>query len=147
MKENSKRPALSIFNMEKTFFLPRKSKRVLEAELCMMYALDDGVSHSPTEIAENWLIPRTTVNTIAKRWERAGYLTLVPIPGQRREMRIVLTDEGKEYAKDILSSVYKAENKALQKTLERYSSEFIEALEYYKVCLKDAFAEESEATV
>ena len=42
MKEKSKRIALSIFNMEKAYFLPRKSKRVLEAELCMMYALDDG---------------------------------------------------------------------------------------------------------
>lgn len=147
MKEKSKRIALSIFNMEKAYFLPRKSKRVLEAELCMMYALDDGKTHSQKEIAENWLIPRTTVNTIAKRWERLGYLTLVHIPGQRREMQIVLTEDGKAYAKNILSSVYRAEDKALKKTLERYSEEFIDALEYYKSCLKEAFAEESEATV
>ena len=147
MKEKAKRIALSIFNMEKAYFLPRKSKRVLEAELCMMYALDDGKTHSQKEIAENWLIPRTTVNTIAKRWERLGYLTLVHIPGQRREMQIVLTESGKEYAKNILSSVYRAEDKALKKTLERYSEEFIDALEYYKSCLKDAFTEESEVKV
>ena len=113
----------------------------------MMYALDDGKSHSQKEIAENLLLPRTTVNTIAKRWEKLGYLNLVPIPGQRREMKIVLTDAGKQFAKSILSSVYRAEDKALKQTLERYSEEFIEALEYYKSCLKDAFAEESEVPV
>ena len=119
MKEKAKRIALSIFNMEKAYFLQRRPKRVLEAELFLMYALEDGEPHSQKDIAENWLIPRTTVNTITKRWERAGYLTLVPIRGQKREMQIVLTDSGKQYAKDILADVHFAEDKALKKTLER----------------------------
>ena len=143
MRERAKRITRAVFNMDKAYSLQKKS-RVLEAELCLMYALDDGQPHSQKEISDKWLLPRTTMNTITKRWEREGFLTLIPIRGKRREMQIVLTDAGKQHAKNVLAVVYRAEDRALAKTLERYPDQFIEVLEYFMVCLKEAFKEEQE---
>ncbi len=49
---------------------------------------------------------------------------------------------GKSYAQEFLSFLYKAEDKALAKTLEHYSDTFIEAIEYFGKNLKEAFEEE-----
>ena len=107
-----------------------------------MYALDDGQPHSQREISQEWLVPKTSVNTIVKRWEKEGYLTMTPIPGKRREMQILLTDSGRTYAKSFLGFLYRAEDTALKKTIDKYSDEFIEVLEFFGSSLKQAFEEE-----
>lgn len=108
------------------------------AELCLMYALDDGRSHSQKQICEQWEISKTTLNTIVKRWEQEGLLVLNKVPGKRREMTISLTESGCARAKIALESVYSAEDAAMQQTTEKYSGLFVEALEYYAEALKKA---------
>lgn len=142
MRNFARRLNRALFNIDEAYFLSYNKKRVSNAELCVMYALDDGQLHSQKEIAEEWLLPKTSVNTIVKRWEKEGYLTMVAIPGKRRELQIILTDTGREYAKSFLAFVYEAEEKALQKTMAKYSEEFIEAIEYFGLNIKEAFAEE-----
>lgn len=144
MKETARRLNRALFNIDEAYLLSYNKKRVSNAELCVMYALDDGQLHSQKEISEEWLLPKTSVNTIVKRWEKEGYLTMVAIPGKRREMQIVLTDAGREYAKGFLAFVYKAEEKALKKTLEKYSEDFVEAVEFFGRSIKEAFAEDNK---
>ena len=139
MREKAKRLTLALFNIDEIYLLHERRKRVSEAELCLMYALDDGNPHSQKSIAKKWSIPQTTVNTIIKIWEKKGYLIQTPIPGKRREKQIILTDSGKAYAKEILGFIYSAEDKAVKKTLEKYSDEFIEVIEYFGDCLREAF--------
>lgn len=139
----ARRLGIALSNVDSSYMLSQKISSVSEAELCMMYALDDGEPHSQKEISEQWLIRRTTVNAVTKRWVSEGLLTKTPIPGKRREMVISFTDAGKEYAKKFLAFLYKAENKAIVETLERYSDEFIEAIEYFSARLKNAFEEET----
>ncbi len=143
IRKTAKRLTLALYNIDKIYYLSEKKKRLSDAELCVMYALDDGEPHSQKEIAEQWLVPKTTINTITKRWEDRGLLVQTPIPGRRREMQITLTDAGKDYANSFMSFIYKAEDIALQKTLDRYSVAFIEALEYFGESLKEAFEEQS----
>lgn len=78
----------------------------------VLYALDCEHPQSQKQICEEWLIPKTTLNTIVKELEKNGYATLEHISGQRREMNIRLTSSGQEYAKKMLSSFYEAERKA-----------------------------------
>ncbi|MCY7009273.1 MarR family transcriptional regulator [Fusobacterium simiae] len=106
------------------------------AELCLMYALDDGLPHSQKQISEEWEISKTTLNTIVKRWEREGILILNKIPGKRREMEISLTDIGLKKAKEALKRVYLAEEFAIKETIKKYSDMFIEVLEFYAESLK-----------
>ena len=142
MKDIARRLNKSLYNIDEAYFLSFNKKRVSRAELCVMYALDDGEFHSQREIAEDWLVPKTSVNTIVKRWEKEGYLTMRAIPGKRREMQIMLTDAGREYAKGFLAFVYEAEQRAIEKTVARYSEEFVDAIEFFGRSIKDAFAEE-----
>ena len=143
IRKTAKRLGLALSNIDTAYCLSEKKKRLSDAELCIMYALDDGKPHSQKEIAEEWLVPRSTINTITKRWEAEQLLVQKPIPGKRREMQITLTEAGQKYAHSFLSFIYQAEDHALQKTLEHYSDTFVEALEYYGEILKEAFREQS----
>lgn len=145
MREIARRLILALYNIDEVYYLNEGRKKISDAELSVMYALDDGKPHSQKEISQEWLVPKTTVNTIVKRWENEGLLTQTPIPGKRREMHIMLTEAGREYAKSFMSFLYKAEDVALKKTLDKYSDEFIEVIEYFGECLKEAFEEELEA--
>jgi len=142
MRKIARRLILALYNIDEVYYLNEAKKKLSDAELSVMYALDDGLPHSQKEISKEWLVPKTTVNTIVKRWEKEGLLTLSPIPGKRREMHIMLTDAGREYAKGFMGFLYKAEDKALKKTLDKYSDEFIEVLEFFGESLKEAFDEE-----
>ena len=145
MRDVARRLILALYNIDEVYYLNEGRKKISDAELSIMYALDDGKPHSQREISQEWLVPKTTVNTIVKRWEKEGLLTQTPIQGKRREMNIMLTDAGREYAKSFMSFLYKAEDKALKKTLDKYSDEFIEVIEYFGESLKEAFEEELEA--
>ena len=142
MRETARRLILALYNIDEAYYLNENKKKLSDAELCVMYALDDGKPHSQREISQEWLVPKTSVNTIVKRWEKEGFLTMTPIPGKRREMQIRLTISGRDYAKSFLGFLYRAEDKALQKTIDRYSDEFIEVLEFFGSSLKQAFEEE-----
>ena len=107
-----------------------------------MYTLDDGQPHSQKQICDEWGFPKTTLNSVIKKCEKEGYLTLLPIPGKRREMNICLTENGKAHAKQLLDNFYQAENSAMAETLNCYSEEFIDAIRYYNKCLKTGFGGE-----
>ena len=77
----------------------------------ILYALNDGKSHSQKDISISWDIPITTINTIVKELNDDGYVELIHIPGKRREMNIILTEKGKAYSKSILNDIYKMEEK------------------------------------
>ena len=117
--------------------ISKKAAAVSESEICLMYALDDGKLHSQRQIADEWKVPRTTLNTIVKRWEKDGLLEMRKIAGKRREKEICLTNKGVEKVKNTLAENYDAENSALELTIEKYSDSFIDALEFYADTLKE----------
>lgn len=91
-----------------------KQSNVSSALLWVLYALNDGRSHTQIEISNDWKLPKTTVNTVIKDIQKNGYVELVPIKGKRREMSIVLTESGKAFADNVLSDLYKKEAKAFK---------------------------------
>lgn len=86
-----------------------KQSNVSSALLWVLYALNDGNSHTQIEISNDWELPKTTVNTVIKEIQKNGYVNLIPIKGKRREMSIVLTENGKKYAVMVLADLYKKE--------------------------------------
>lgn len=86
-----------------------KQSNVSSALLWVLYALNDGNSHTQIEISNDWELPKTTVNTVIKEIQKNGYVDLIPIKGRRREMSIVLTESGKKYADRVLADLYKKE--------------------------------------
>ena len=141
IRENVRQFIITICKIEKTYAARSSKFGSQSSELWLMYALDDGEPHSQKQICDEWGFPKTTLNFVTKKCEAAGYLTLMPIPGKRREMQICLTESGKAYAKQLLELFYQAENRAMKETLKRYSSEFIDAVKYYNKCLEEEFNE------
>ena len=107
--------------------------------LWLLYALDDGNFHSQKQICEDWSFHKTTINTLIKQCQAEGYVTLRAIPGQKRELHIQLTDDGRRYVRQMLKSVYEAEDAALQTTLQTCPPEFIAHLEIFVEHLKETF--------
>lgn len=105
-----------------------KKSNVSSALLWVLYALNDGNSHTQIEISNDWELPKTTVNTVIKGIQQNGYVELIPIKGKRREMSIVLTESGKNYADSILSDLYKKEAE-VYKTLRSEEYEVVDLLE------------------
>ena len=104
--------------------------------LALFYALDDGLPHSQKEICEQWLIPKTTINTIVRECMEAGYVILEPA-GQMKEKEIRITERGREFAGPILSQFYEVERRAMERTLGGFSREFVEAVEHFTNYLKE----------
>ena len=105
-----------------------KQSNVSSALLWVLYALNDGNSHTQIEISNDWELPKTTVNTVIKEIQKNGYVDLIPIKGKRREMSIVLTESGKKYADRVLADLYKKEAE-VYKTLRSEEYGVVDLLE------------------
>lgn len=105
--------------------------------LWLLYSLDDGEAKSQKQICDEWLFRPTTLNTIVKECEAAGYVTLEHIPGTRREMSVKLTESGKAYARTILNPLYTAEEQALAEVPD--ADRLIEQLEIFREQLSVRF--------
>lgn len=113
-----------------------KQSNISSALLWVLYALNDGNSHTQIEISNDWKLPKTTVNTVIKEIQKDGYVDLVPIKGKRREMSIVLTESGKQFADQVLSDLYKKEAD-VYKTLSVEEQEIITVLRKLAKKLKE----------
>lgn len=118
----------AIYHVDSFYDEFAKQSNVSSALLWVLYALNDGNSHTQIEISTDWELPKTTVNTVIKELEQSGYVELIPIKGKRREMSIVLTENGKEYADNVLSGLYKKEAE-VYKALSSEEREIVAMLE------------------
>lgn len=83
--------------------------------LWILYALNDGNEHTQREICVDWALPKSTVNTVMTELKRNGYVEFEPIKGKRREMTVILTQSGKEYAHSLLATIYEKEAEVFKK--------------------------------
>ena len=138
-REQVRRIMIALNRIDGVYYANAKKFGVNPSILALFYVLNDGKRHSQKQISEEWLIPRTTVNTAIKELESLGYIELKAIPGQRREREICLTPKGQAYAEQMFQMDDEAEAAALANTLESYSPEFISGLEAFSFHLKAAF--------
>ena len=108
--------------------------------LDLLYALDDGLPHSQKQICEEWAIPKTTINTVVKACQTAGYLTLAPMPDQPRQRQLCLTPAGLAYARQTLEELYIMENQAMAAAAARFGPDFVAAMEFYSAQFRAALA-------
>ena len=109
--------------------------------LDLLYALDDGEPHSQKQVCEIWALPKTTVNTVVKTCQAAGYITLEPMPDQPRQRQLRLTEAGRAYARRTLEELYAIENRAMAAAVERFGAEFVDAAEFYCARFREAINE------
>ncbi|OUO93265.1 MarR family winged helix-turn-helix transcriptional regulator [Cloacibacillus sp. An23] len=127
-----RRLGMAAVKMDGAYYKCAKKLGINENMLDLLYALDDGAPHTQKQVCGDWLIPKTTVNTNVRELVASGRAELLPAEG--REKTIRLTDEGRRFADEVMRGVHMAEEAALAKTVERFSAEFISALEYFADC-------------
>ena len=127
--------------MDGLYYLAARRLGVKENALALLYTLNDGIPRSQKQLAQELLIPKTTVNTIVKEYLELGYLRLVSSE-HGREKEMALTPLGRSYAQEVLRPVYRAEEQALRRTLERFSPQFVEAVEALTGYLAQEFQRE-----
>lgn len=66
-------------------------------------------------ICEQWGLPKQTVNTILKDFEKKGYVSLTSLPSDKRNKRILLTDVGRDYANEISVALNNLDSYAAEK--------------------------------
>lgn len=106
------------------YYLAAKALGTKDNTLALLYALDDDQPHTQKQICQEWLIPKSTLNTVVRECVAAGYMQLEP---HAREKTIQLTPSGREYAAKLLRPLYAAEEAAM----EEIPPEFVEALERF----------------
>ena len=124
---------LSTNRIDGLYYLAARKLGVNENTLALLYELDGGGTRSQKELSQALLIPKTTVNTNVKELVSCGYATLEQ--GKSREKIISLTESGRAYAGELLGPIYAAERSAMERTLERFSPVFSDALEYFSQML------------
>ncbi len=66
-------------------------------------------------ICEQWGLPKQTVNTILKDFEKKAYVSFAYLPSDKRNKLISLTDDGREYANEISEALYNMDSYAAEK--------------------------------
>jgi len=61
------------------------------------------------KISQRWRIPKQTINTILKDFERKGFVQLLPMKKDERNKLIQFTEKGRQYADVIISKLRKVE--------------------------------------
>lgn len=136
--ETVRRIMLSTNKIDGVYYLFAKKLGVNENTLAFLYALADGEPHSQKEISDEWLIPRTTINSIVKTMLNERYVVFCT-ERHTKEKALVLTESGQKYAEKLLADIYSAEEKAIVEILKTYPSEFVLALEDFSNRLYDEF--------
>ena len=76
--EMIRRIMLAVTRVDGAYYYFSKKLGMKENVLTLLYALDDGEQHSQKQICQDWLIPKTTLNTSVKELVKYGYVTLKP---------------------------------------------------------------------
>ena len=129
----ARRLILAATRMDGAYYYFARHSGVPENQLALFYALSDGKPHSQKEICEDWLIPKTTINTVVKEQVAAGHLTLRA--GEGREKIICLTEAGRAYARESVSALCAAERAAAGQVVARHGADFVAAVEDFTEAL------------
>lgn len=125
-REDIRRLMVASHMLDGVYARMAKKLGIKETTLTLLYALDDGQPHTQIEICREWMIPKTTLNTIVMECVQKGTVELVP-GGHGKEKQILLTPTG-QVAAESLKTLYEMEERAYQRTLEAHRANFSRGL-------------------
>lgn len=62
--------------LDRLYYMAARKLGVKDNSLLLYYVLSDEKAHSQKEISEEWMVPRTTLNTVVKEAVEKGYIRL-----------------------------------------------------------------------
>lgn len=107
---------IAINKLDGLYYAIAKELGIHENEFVLLYALSNGKPQTQRQICDDWNVPRTTINSVTKKFANLGYIELIPTG--RKEKELHLTESGRTYLDGIFADVFEAEGSAFQTTLE-----------------------------
>ena len=126
------RMSKALIRIDEIYYHAAKELGVTENMLALLYALNDGAVHTQKQISRDWLIPKTTINTLVQECVAEGYIQMEQ---RAREKELRLTPQGKRCAENLLRPLYAAERAAL----DAAPPELYRVLEDYALRLQSEF--------
>ena len=93
-----------------------KEKELSYHALFILYAIyhsENGCT--PKEICDKWLIPKQTINSVLRIFDKRGFVFYETCSQDRRNKKVMLSTEGLTYAKPLLDDLYSIEKAAFKK--------------------------------
>lgn len=118
----------AVYGIDAAYDVFSKSAQIKPNMLWLLSALNDGEGHTQKQICWDWGFPKTTVNTLIKELEKCGFVVQSPIPGERRELSVTLTEAGRDYANEVLKPVYEAEERLFRLYFKDKDPGFVQEL-------------------
>lgn len=133
-REKIRRLMIAIDQIDEAYYKVLRTLGIKDNAFVLFYAIADGKAYSQKRICDEWSVPRTTLNTIVQEYIEKGYIRLVSTGHKEKE--IVLTEEGKAFAGEILTPIFMAEEKAMEPFLK---TTFVEQAEDLAERIKNEF--------
>lgn len=112
--------ALAAFNqlykeMDEIYHLYAKKHGISDAALWLMYSLcESRTGFTQKELCSAWHYPRQTINSALKGLEKRELIALKPVAGNLKNKQVVLTEKGKELAKQVIEPLVLAEQRTFE---------------------------------
>ncbi len=90
-----------------------KSIGLNDTGLSLLYLLYYNPTCTQTFLAEQMMLPKQTVHSIVKLYEKQGFLELVDLPEDKRQRGLQLTPEGREFASTHIPRLDQAERNSM----------------------------------
>ena len=130
---------IATYRVDEAYSRYSKTLGLSESELCLIYALYPNYELSQKEICKDWQIPKSTLNTTLKKYEKEGLISMSYLPNNKNEMKVSLTDNCILYAKKFIDEIQVKELEAMKKVMEKYGTSFIDAANLYADILSQGF--------
>ena len=93
-----------------------KTQGLSSNAVLVLYSFYDGEKNcTQKSICQKWCIPKQTVSTILKDFQKRGYLEMTAMPEDKRNKLIKLTDLGKKLTNDVIGKLHKKEIHVMEK--------------------------------
>lgn len=110
----------------------------------VMYMIYASEINKQKDIVENYGMPKQTVNTVITDLQRKGYIRLTPDENDKRSKIIILTDEGRRYAENIVNPLLNCEKEVLAKMGKERVEMLISTMNQYAELLEQKISKSSK---
>lgn len=103
-----------------------KQYGISDCELIMLYSLyEQGTMSTQKALCELWAYSKQTVNSTLKKMEQEGKVIICATEYDKRNKYVELTKHGKQYAKEIVQPLMRAEQNVFEMMGEEDSNRYL----------------------
>ena len=107
----------------------------------VLHALAISDLHTQKDIAQNYEMPKQTINNIILSLQKQGFIEVQTSPTDKREKLIALTPSGKIYAQDFIAQYTDFEQKIYEKIGAQKLQKLIEIFSDFEVAFYEVLSE------